>query len=162
LFLTDVPGGVGKVDRLFDPIIDGTIALVTTPTPPSLADAIKEHAAGGYAVKKVVEAVCRCGGRSFKILVDDEAGFASRTCTACTSRVLMLDSADYEDEAKPEECECPCGESIFEVAVGFALRQDGSVKWVSVGLKCVACGQPGVYADWKIDYEPSKQLFKLV
>jgi hypothetical protein len=25
LFLTDVPGGVGKVDRLFDPSIDGTV-----------------------------------------------------------------------------------------------------------------------------------------
>jgi hypothetical protein len=117
---------------------------VNKPIPSSLAEAIKEHAAGGYAVKKVVEAVCRCGGRSFKILVDDEAGFALRVCAACTKHVLMLDSADYEDEAKPEECECPCGKSIFEVAVGFALRQDGSVKWVSIGLMCAAFGQPGV------------------
>ena len=34
--------------------------------------------------------------------------------------------------------------------MGFALRQDGSIEWVSIGLKCVTCGQPGVHADWKI------------
>lgn len=80
----------------------------------------------------------------------------------------MLDSADYLDDANPEECACPCGGEEFELAVGFAMVDvsmgDSSVvgrevKWVSIGARCVRDGTLGVYADWKIDYGPTDHLF---
>jgi hypothetical protein len=74
----------------------------------------------------------------------------------------MLDSADTAEVAVPEECACPCGGETFQVAVGFALRDDGDVRWVSVGLRCTTDGTLGVYADWKIDYSPTNALFEKV
>ncbi|SPL94568.1 unnamed protein product [[Actinomadura] parvosata subsp. kistnae] len=44
--------------------------------------------------------------------------------------------------------------------MGFALRGDGEVRWVSVGLRCLRDGSLGVYADWKIDYSPTAHLLE--
>lgn len=80
----------------------------------------------------------------------------------------MLDSADYADDASPEECACPCGGEEFELAVGFAMAEvadaEGSpigreVNWVSIGARCVRDGTLGVYADWRIGYAPTDHLF---
>ncbi|MFR9780329.1 hypothetical protein ACL02O_30285 [Micromonospora sp. MS34] len=67
-------------------------------------------------------------------------------------------SADYWQDADPDECVCPCGGEAFQVAVGFALRADGEVRWVSIGMRCTRDGVLGVYADWKIDYSPTDHL----
>ena len=49
------------------------------------------------------------------------------------------------------------------LAVGFAFYQDSEdVRWLYIGLRCVACGELGVYGDWKIDYAPSKKLLDQV
>jgi hypothetical protein len=89
-------------------------------------------------------------------------GVAKRTCEGCGKKHLMLDSSDHWGEAAPEECECPCGQALFEVAVSFAHRNDASVKWVAVGLRCVSCSILGTYADWKIDYDPTEHLYDAV
>jgi hypothetical protein len=45
------------------------------------------------------------------------------------------------------------------MAVGFALHDDGEVRWISVGLRCLADDNTlGVYADWKVNYSPSGHL----
>jgi hypothetical protein len=72
----------------------------------------------------------------------------------------MLDSSEFADEANLESAECPCGGDSFDVAVGFALRDDGDVRWVYIGLRCVQDGVLGCYADWKIDYSPSVGLME--
>jgi hypothetical protein len=54
--------------------------------------------------------------------------------------------------------QCPCGDEAFEVGVAFSLREDGDVRWITVGGLCVACGVLGAYADWKIDYSPTDHL----
>jgi hypothetical protein len=57
---------------------------------------------------------------------------------------------------------CPCGNETFEVAVVFAVRADGDVRWISIGLRCVRDGVLGAHTDWKIDYSPTAQLFDRV
>ncbi|TYB90925.1 hypothetical protein FXF53_30745 [Micromonospora sp. WP24] len=96
--------------------------------------------------------------------VDDEAGYADRTCHLCGDRWVMLDAADVAEDADLGDAACLCGGERFDVAVGFALREDGEVRWVSVSvsLRCTADGVFGVYADWKIDYSPSGQLMARV
>ncbi|GAA0594714.1 hypothetical protein GCM10009546_66160 [Actinomadura livida] len=42
------------------------------------------------------------------------------------------------------------------------FRPDDSVRWVSVGIRCVADGVLGSCADWKINYEPSRHLLARV
>lgn len=57
---------------------------------------------------------------------------------------------------------CPCGGEEFEAAVAFSLGDDGSVRWVTLGLRCVGDGFSAVYADWKIDYSPADHLLTMV
>ncbi len=120
---------------------------------------LREFSAGGYPVGSVVHASCaHCGSDRFTLMVDDEAGCAGRRCASCHDLHWMLDSAEYLEEAELEEAQCPCGGELFELAVGFALRDTGEVRWVYVALRCVADGVLGVYADWKIDYSPTDHL----
>jgi hypothetical protein len=134
-----------------------------------LDEFVPAFAAGGYAVERMVHSRCaECGGTTFALRVDDEEGYSDRRCIAGGHLFQMLDSAEYIDDASPEECACPCGGEEFELAVGYAMtdvaNEDGSpagreVKWVSIGARCVRDGTLGVYADWKIDYGPTDHLF---
>lgn len=124
---------------------------------------LRDYEAGGYPVTRVVQARCGCGATRFEVSLSDDGDAVSRACARCGEEVRMLDSAEHWDEdGEHDECACPCEGEVFEAAVGFALREDGSVKWVSVGLRCVECGILGTYADWKIDYEPSAGLLDRV
>ncbi len=123
---------------------------------------LKDVTADGYPVGHVVEAVCACGGRTFGVEVGDEGECARRVCVACGEGAFIGDSDEYWDEVEPDGCACPCGGEVFELAVGFSLLPDGEVRWVTVALRCVADGEFGVYADWKIDYLPSRQLLTRV
>jgi hypothetical protein len=124
-----------------------------------LAEYIRELQAEGYPVSKVVESVCNhCNGRAFRVLVDDTEGCAQRVCGGCGAAAFIAGSAEYWKDADPEACECPCGGGEFAMAVGFALRDDGDVRWISIGLRCLTDNTLGVYADWKINYGPSGHL----
>ncbi|MBB6350203.1 hypothetical protein ACWGH8_41600 [Nonomuraea muscovyensis] len=127
-----------------------------------LADFLREYRPGGYAVERVSEAACAgCAGKSFNVMADDVEGCVQRVCVVCGDASFIADSADCMDEAGLGECACPCGGEKFAVAVGFAFRGDGEVRWVSVGLRCLEDGNLGVYADWKIDYSPTAHLLEL-
>lgn len=139
---------------------------MTSPTD-ALAASIRDFEAGGYRVAEVRHAVCECGGSRFGLLFDDEVGVAVRVCSACGEEFAMLDSDEHVEEVESVDvAECTCGGREFLVAVGFAVADDDSVsrdlRWVSVGLSCVADGVAGVYTDWKIDYSPTEALFTTV
>lgn len=128
-----------------------------------LDEYLADFSASGYPVGRVVHARCACGGSQFHVRVDDEEGCAERTCVACGTAVLMLDSGDTVEDADLEEAACPCGNESFDVAVGFALGDGGQdLRWVYVGLRCVRDGVLGCYTDWKIDYSPSLHLLDSV
>ncbi|MEU9338569.1 hypothetical protein AB0D49_36375 [Streptomyces sp. NPDC048290] len=116
---------------------------------------------------RIVPCVCAgCGGRTFTALVGESA--AARECAGCARRAFIADSEEYwgpefwEEEGEPGRAGCPCGGEEFEAAVAFSVDGDGAVRWVTLGLRCVADGDCGVYADWKIDYLPTDHLFALV
>lgn len=124
---------------------------------------LREYTADGYPASDIVHAVCgECGSTEFDIRLDDEEGAAERTCSKCRADFAMLDSADYLEDAELEDAACPCGNESFNVAVGFARRDDGDVRWVYLGLRCTKDGVLGCYADWKIDYSPSSHLLEQV
>jgi len=108
---------------------------------------------------KIVPCVCgECGERVFSVLVDDDEGVAERKCVGCGSRAFIADSEEFWADADPGEAACPCGGEEFEAAVAFSLDGDGSVRWVTVGLRCRQDAAVGVYVDWKIDYAPAAHL----
>ncbi|WP_430782373.1 hypothetical protein [Actinoplanes sp. G11-F43] len=127
-----------------------------------LAAAVRDFRAGGYRVDTVIESRCAgCDGRAFRVDVDEQDN-TRRVCLACGASRFIGDSAEHWDEDAQDNCECPCGGDRFAVAVGFACHDDGDVRWISVGLRCLADGTLGVYADWKIDYGPSRHLLTRV
>ena len=127
-----------------------------------LATYLREFTAQGYPAGPVAQSTCECGRRVFRLELDDEEGCARRTCSTCGRAAFIADSAEYWDEADPGDAQCRCGEEGFEVGVAFSLRDDGDVRWITVGGRCVACGLLGAYADWKIDYSPTDHLLTAV
>ncbi|WP_173092181.1 hypothetical protein [Actinomadura verrucosospora] len=116
---------------------------------------------------KIAPSVCEgCGGRVFFVLVT--ASGAERECSSCAARAFIADSEAYwnqasweDDDDEPGAAGCPCGSEEFEAAVAFSLGTDGSVRWVTVGLRCTKDGFCGIYADWKIDYGPTDHLLTM-
>jgi hypothetical protein len=115
-----------------------------------------------YPIERVLEPRCDCGGQVFRLHRDAEEGAARRTCVACGTKAFIGDSGESWADAKPRLVKCPCGKAEYQVGVGFALRTDGNVRWITVGQRCVACGILGAAVDWKIDYAPTEHLLGLI
>lgn len=121
------------------------------------------YTADGHPVTRVVHARCsECGGGTFSLRVDADEGCAERSCVACGVKVLMLDSADALEDADMTKLRCRPGHTAFNLAVGFAYRDDGDIRWVCLGCRCVTDGILGAVAEWKIDYTPSGHLLSAV
>lgn len=119
--------------------------------------------AEGYPADEIRDCVCgRCGGRVFGLRGDGTEGCGRRTCRGCGRKEFIADSADIWAEARPRTCSCPCGGKDFNLAVAFALRASGDVRWVTVGERCVACGVLGSFVDWSIDYGDNVHLLDRV
>ncbi|MEU0374838.1 hypothetical protein ABZ070_32455 [Streptomyces sp. NPDC006283] len=111
----------------------------------------------------IVPSVCGgCGGRVFVVLIDDVEGRAERVCAGCGGRAIIADSEEFSEDSDPGGAGCPCGSEEFESAVAFSLASDGSVRWVTVRLRCQKDGAVRVYADWKIGYGPTDHLLTMV
>lgn len=132
--------------------------------PDALFDALIDYAKGSYPVQVIAAPRCGvpgCRGEAFRLAVDDNEGAAVRTCALCQTAHPIADSAYYLDGAALEDCTCPCGKDVFSLRVGVALFEDSrDCRWVYLGLQCLACGQAGVYADWKLDGDPSHVYLK--
>jgi ribosomal protein S27E len=113
-------------------------------------------------VKKIVIVKCNeCGLQDFTFQLDDSEGAIEVTCVNCNKKRLLLDSEDYWDDCEPEEAKCSvCKKDFYNIGVGFVYRDDGDVKWVYIGNRCINCGVLGSWGDWKIDYDPTDNLEK--
>lgn len=117
-----------------------------------------------YRTHHFAEAKCdRCGGRVFRLMLDDGAGAAVRHCTVCSREYPIGDSVDYLDEAELQEYACPCGAEEFEITVGVSLYDDSEdVRWLYLGCRCPKCGLTGVYGDWKNEFIGYQELLERV
>jgi hypothetical protein len=120
-------------------------------------------AANGYPTEYVAEARCACGGRVFRLRLDDEQGVAIRDCMGCGKSHPIGDSADYLEGAAPEECQCLCEAYGFEITVGVSLYEDSEdVRWLYIGCRCPGCGLVGVYGDWKNEFQGYQELLRRI
>lgn len=118
-----------------------------------IRDELIEYSENSYPSVHFADSVCDCGGKVFNLLLDDTEGAAVRKCVVCKTEHPIGDSDEYFEDAKLEECECPCGLGEFEVTVGVALYQDSEdIKWLYVGCRCARCGLTACYGDWKNEY----------
>lgn len=116
-----------------------------------------------YVVEHCADAVCQCGGRLFRLALDEVVGAAVRTCVACGAKHPIGDSDEYLKDAELEECACACGNEEFEITVGVSLYEDSEdVKWLYLGCRCPKCGLTAPYADWKNEFIGYKELLARV
>jgi hypothetical protein len=116
-----------------------------------------------YLAHHYADAVCKCGGKVFGLLLDDTPGAAVRRCVGCEDEHPIGDSDEFLDEAELEECACPCGGEKFEVTVAVSLYDNSEdVKWLYLGCRCPTCGLTAVYGDWKNEYIGYKELLARV
>jgi hypothetical protein len=127
--------------------------------PEDIDEYLRALAADGYPVDRTVHAKCMCGHDVFALLADATEGCARRECTRCNETRLICDSDEAWEDAEPEAIRCPCGGRAFQIAVGFSHRDDGTIKWITVGHRCAKCGTLASSADWKIDYSPTDHLY---
>jgi hypothetical protein len=131
--------------------------------PADIAEYLREYQAEGYPVDQVVDSHCTsCRGSSFRLTINALSNDGAQpTCITCGSSAFIADSEDYWDDAEVARVACPCGGDIFEIAVGFALREaKDDVKWIGIGIRCVTDGVLGAPVDWKISYGSSLRLLQ--
>lgn len=127
----------------------------------AVADDIDEYlkAFSDNPALDVKPVVCSCGGDTFTVRCDRDENVIEVKCESCGKAKLLADSADYWENAEPEELECPlCLNSVYNVRVGFRRRRNGSVRWVYIGSRCTRCRALNSPMDWKIDYEPTDEM----
>jgi hypothetical protein len=117
------------------------------------------YAADGYPADQIVQSICSCRHARFQVEGDRDEGCARRICATCGTRAFIADSGEYWDDAEPVKLACQgCRGRIFELGVAFSKRENGDVRWITTGQRCVGCGVLGSFIDWKIDYSPTDHL----
>ena len=100
-----------------------------------------------------------CGGFSFLHRIDSEEECIQVECSRCRKKKTILDCDKTWGFIKPRPIKCPeCRGKKFNLRVGFVRRENGSVRWVYIGTRCVRCGLLGSPLDWKISYEPTDKM----
>jgi hypothetical protein len=123
------------------------------------AEVLRYGEENAYPAHHFADSLCACGGKRFRLALDDTEGAAVRTCVGCGSEHPIGDSAEYLEDAELEECACPCGGEAFEITVGVSLYEGSEdVRWLYVGCRCPACGLTAVYGDWKNEFNGYRDL----
>ncbi len=92
--------------------------------------------ANAYIAEHFADAVCKCGGKLFRLELDDNVGAAIRICVGCKADHPIGDSDEFLEEAELGECACPCGNEEFEITVGVSLYEGSEdVKWLYLGCR---------------------------
>jgi hypothetical protein len=123
---------------------------------------LRSYTEEGYPATRFEQSRCTCGSHVFRLEADDVEGCARRTCAECGLPRFICDSNEIAGDATLAAITCPCEASEFELVVGFSHREDGNIRWISVGARCVRCGALGCPVEWEIDYAPTAQLYELV
>lgn len=117
----------------------------------------------GHTPHKYRSVRCTCGAEVFGLRFDRNEAFSERRCVACDSTVLMLDSADSSEDARPKKWRCRgCKGTQCNLGVWFSMIDPNTVRWIYVGSRCTGCGLLGCYADWKVMHGPSMDLLAAV
>jgi len=114
---------------------------------------LQEVKPGGYAVHRVVLAKCQCGSTHFRLLLDEGDELAKTVCALCRNEAFVADAGEHWDGSLAEFFDCRCGASEFEAGLGLSIVDNEWVRWMSLGGRCVACGQLSAPIDWKSDLD---------
>ncbi len=129
---------------------------------PDIAAYLQDYSADCYPVDVTKAVAClKCGSEVFTVMLDPNGGVIQVKCESCGHARFLLDSEEYWQESEPHEVSCPkCNGNQFNLSIGLMHRDDGSIKWVYAGCRCVKCSLLGCLADWKMNYGPADEAEK--
>ena len=110
-----------------------------------------------YSVDNVYEATryaasaCACGGKTFTLDTDEDAGVALRTCTACGNEHYMGDSASYADEAEPARHPACATVKRSSCCRASPCMKTATTCAGTTSAAAARCDLVGVFADWKCE-----------
>ena len=127
------------------------------------ADDIKEYleAYSGNSAIDVKPILCHsCGSNSLNMRVDCDEDVIQVKCPKCGYKKILLDCEEVWEDSNPRLCKCPVCKNgkEYNIQIGFSRRENGSVKWVYIGNRCINCGVLGSYLDWEVNYEPTDEM----
>ncbi|HEY5651611.1 MAG TPA: hypothetical protein VIW46_09205, partial [Acidimicrobiia bacterium] len=77
----------------------------------------------GFPADAIAQSRCRrCDGTEFTLRARRREGAARRSCAKCGTDRFIANSEETWGKATGHECRCPCGDSVFNIAVAFSLR----------------------------------------
>jgi len=114
---------------------------------------LRELKPGGYPVDRVIQGRCTCGSTVFEVEVDQDEELARTVCVECGRAGFVADAEEHWSDAKPRRIKCPGRHGRYEVGLGLCIRDGQWVRWMSLGLRCTACGVLSSPVDWKSDLE---------
>ena len=125
-----------------------------------LGEYLRDLQPAGWPVDHVVESVCKaCGGRGFRLRIEDSGHNAERTCIDCGTVAFIAGSGEYWMDEAAETVECICGNDTFAVAVAYSMYPDDEdVRAVGVGVRCLLDRVLGSPSEWNNRDHPSRHL----
>jgi hypothetical protein len=70
------------------------------------AEVLRDGEENAYPSHQFADCLCACGGKRFRLSLDDAEGAGVRTCVGCDCVHPIGDSDEYLEEADQEECAC--------------------------------------------------------
>ncbi|MFE5805020.1 hypothetical protein [Streptomyces sp. NPDC056491] len=103
------------------------------------------NGADGFEVAK---GECFCVGCCIPVgITDGDVYPAAYPWTLAPSEVPLPPASPGPGFEPSDLPECPAGDGVFQVAVALSFAQDGSVRSISVGLRCPQDGALCLYVD---------------
>lgn len=127
--------------------------------PTDIREFLEAYASAGYEINEFRLAKCPCGSEGFLLWADDDEGCGRKQCESCKLFSFICDSEEYWQDANPKQWKCTICKSkakTCNVGVGFSLYEDGEIRWLYIGERCLSCGVLGCFAGWKVAYAPSR------
>lgn len=102
-----------------------------------------------------------CGKDVFALKLHGDEGVIRVTCAECRTQKILLDGEELWHEVRTKNVKCKlCGCKHYNIRIGFHRRENGDVKWVYSGERCVQCEVLSSYADWPVNYGPTAEMEK--
>lgn len=140
-------------------MIDRTKKYWTGDSSEDIEEYLREYSENEHLDYRAV--VCHvCGNDALELRVDQNESVIQIKCPLCGTKKILLDCEEYWEDASPRLRKCSVCKTCkhFNVRIGFERRENGDVRWVYEGDRCVNCGTLGSFLNWEINYGPTTDM----
>ncbi len=101
---------------------------------------VAEYLEMAAVLHRVVQPICNCGSRRFRLRSDYDLACVQTTCPNCGIEGHLRANDEQWQEADLSRDICPCGCELFQLGLGVEQAADGTWRWTILGEWCDSCG----------------------